>query len=828
MKKYLIFLIFFTFIMNVVAQNKKIIHKIENNFMIPGNFILVKDLHGTFDYNYYEDDRGNYVKHGNFSIKGSATHEVKKRNGKDIYTETYYASGKYVDGWLDGTLTITHRYQLNNQFQEWSLTANFKNGLPHGEWKNIYKDAGTSNTHAICHFNEGQMVGKVDFDWYGGNNGDFTNSHTKYINGELDQEGRNHGKWIEKYTDGSTKEYEFEHGVTYKCLIRNKQGEVVNIDDQDPELIQKSKEAAIKYSHGEISVDELKKQGFRVDNKNENRGDVVLDFFESNEIFIGKMIGGQKPLPENNQYYFGAPRQYSSIQCLRFVPDEMMDYMISKWKFQAESYRNKGYFLTIKRPSYKEELSRLTTNTVNAIDFFNNSYSIEKYIIDYCMRSVTGDSLFSITPRNTPDKEPGGFYQWSPSTTVEVYVCSINDFQGEKKLYMTTAQIDTMNSMARKIQTAATEYFIHKYAGKYHTTIPDPQRKQYTFKENNREYTHYLNKNHYPFIGYYKKDNGIQGCERFILEFYPTEVKVVGVEKINTVWDTIEQLYNVLTMAEEQLKKTDEDCYGLYKQKNTGDVITEDAFKSRENIAAHMQIVGNFQAFTMLKNNIIDKDLKIRRILFEKTEYAKILENYEAFYNTIDFSIHDATAKTDLEYLNSHYQNLLKFDTIIDLHKTYYKLVDSIKTTINNFEHFNLFEKSEYAKILENYKAFYNTFDYTIHDETAKTDIERLNGYFQELIKFDTIIDLHKTYYNLIDSIELTIKKFGYIEKTFHEYKETLQPHTDINSIEQLKAILVNLRKTQAYLQSTDLKSLNKTIKSAKEQSERNRLLIGE
>ena len=347
MKKIVLLFFIFAIGINASAQNKKNVHKVDK-ITIPGNFLIVKDLDGTFDYYYYEGEMGNHVKNGNFSIKGSATHEEKLRRETNIYNESYSATGKYVDGWLDGTVVIKHRFSRNNEFQEWTLTAHFKNGLPNGEWKTVYKDVGTNNTYAVCHFDDGMLVGKVDLNWNGGNNSDFTDSHIKSMTGEFDTNGNYHGKWILKKTDGNIYEFEFEHGAMYRYIRRDNNGKVANKDDQDPFLIQKAREAAVRYANGEVTVEDLKKQGFKTslsDSYSDKvKGDVLIDFVRSKKIFIESLYGGQKPLPDSRYFFYAVP-SYLQITYLPPVPDYMMNYILSQWNRQAEEYKNHGSYM---------------------------------------------------------------------------------------------------------------------------------------------------------------------------------------------------------------------------------------------------------------------------------------------------------------------------------------------------------------------------------------------------------------------------------------------------------------------------------------------------
>ena len=136
-------------------------------------------------------------------------------------------------------------------------------------------------------------------------------------------------------------------------------------------------------------------------------------------------------------------------------------------------------------------------------------------------------------------------------------------------------------------------------------------------------------------------------------------------------------------------------------------------------------------------------------------------------------------------------------------------------------------EKPEFAEILANYKSFYNTIDFSVHDASASKDIERLSKTTQLILQYDTLINLNNDFYALIASIEVASKEFKHIKKAFQKYKEELHTYSDIDNLKQMVAVVDELRTILRNIEKSDMEVLNKEVKSAKEQSSKMQVLIG-
>lgn len=654
------------------AQNRVIKHKIDNNYLIDG--ILRANMVGTYDYNYYEDARGEYVKHGNFKMSGNDVMEIVKFRKKIIIKESFVATGKFVDGWLDGLLTIKRRIQDNeNEFQEWTLMANFKNGLPHGEWKTVYKDIGTDNTYAICHFNEGEMVGDVNLNWWKGNNGDFTTSLKKSMKGTLDSESRYHGTWNVESADGSVDEYHFEHGVLCRAIYRDKDGNVKNKEDQNPESVQKVNEVALKYVKGELDKEGVESLGFKVEYADRIKADDILDFmaFDKKSYFASarKLIGGQKYLPtdkcDNCKYLI--QKDYMVIKYLPPVPDDIMENLINIYKKQIKECLDSGMCSYVYMGNIDNNLSR--------------KYNCYQVVFD----GPNVGSIFSVKDRNhsyipdQPTSDKNYNYQYHQfSKESRVRKCTAGGYFVEEDLYFTLLQRDTINKIIRQFQDIAFEYAVKQQTSKYYKIIRDT---------NNR----------YTFWGYFKKGDFIEGCEHGELVYYVGgSPKIDNIKQVPIIWDTIENQMNILESIEKTLKKNDPAIYEQYRKNLSKDLLCNDPEISKKRIESRLQTIGNYSTFNSNKYTIKTLNTKIEKIAKDKPEYVNFFANYQSFYNSIDFNIYDSVAIQDNDRMNQYIQTICKYDTLSMLMQQYYSLTNSIEQLIVKYKHI--------SKIFNEYK----------------------------------------------------------------------------------------------------------------------------
>ena len=320
MKK-IVFLCLIAVCFTAVGQNRVLKHKKETNFSIPGygNFGDIQDCY--FDYNYYEAPSGDYVKHGDFKISGSRTYEYYEYYKKNISTDTYSATGKYVDGLLDGVLTVSRIVKKNEKSVSWKLTAGFKEGFPHGEWRLV----SDSKTMFVCHFKNGEMVGSVDMNYLNGK-GYVT------MKGNIDENRQYDGKWRMEDVYGETHEYEFVHGILCRYIHRDANGNVQNKSDQDLQNIERIKEVANQLYNKQISQDDLGSMGFEYKLADKIRADNMISELYDSDVHYGfEMIGGQQ---KDNRGYMGkwfSPHDYMELKVEPILPNQYMEIIVDCW-----------------------------------------------------------------------------------------------------------------------------------------------------------------------------------------------------------------------------------------------------------------------------------------------------------------------------------------------------------------------------------------------------------------------------------------------------------------------------------------------------------------
>ena len=244
---------------------------------------------GTLTYTYYESSNGDYVKHGKYSVNASETRpKYWSSTLKEYVTSStkYSASANFKDGWLDGTLTVTVTNTESTASKKGtsisSLTANFKDGMPHGAWKMTRTTDGKKTYSISANFSNGVLVGSFVLN--------------DYLKGQFDDDGFYTGKWIGK-NGRSENEYNFTNGV-YVALYERKDGKVIwSSPENDDE-----KELYKKFAERQMTREELEESGYSVEITSANllgtEGPEFMNtiLYEGNDCFGLSAIGGNKTL----------------------------------------------------------------------------------------------------------------------------------------------------------------------------------------------------------------------------------------------------------------------------------------------------------------------------------------------------------------------------------------------------------------------------------------------------------------------------------------------------------------------------------------------------
>lgn len=319
-----------SFCFTIAAQNKNVKHRTDNVF-IPGWAGTYAMTTGTFDYDYYENQTGDYVKHGSFKVYGKRAFEKIVQRQRIIITQTYTATGNYVDGWLDGVITIQD-YTTENDVTISSLiiSAGYKNGLPNGVWS--VKENGI--TTLKCHFSDGMMTGNYETT-RGYVNG---NELNKVVTGQFDKDGKYDGTWhVEQVF--AIEDFEFIHGVLYRYILRETDGTVKNKQDQERIQPDKVKNIAQLLYDTQLTADSLVNIGyaFRTEDKI-NAERAIEDLLSGNTKYGFELFGGQKSTLKQSFLPIILPQNYLYIYPEHSVPDKYMSFIYNDWEKTLKDY----------------------------------------------------------------------------------------------------------------------------------------------------------------------------------------------------------------------------------------------------------------------------------------------------------------------------------------------------------------------------------------------------------------------------------------------------------------------------------------------------------
>ncbi len=236
----------------------------------------VDGIPGKITYTYYENEKGERIRHGKMSIICQDTYQAIKPGH---HTLTYYfsikyeASGTFKDGWLDGPLTVKQTFSNLNDKPGLSiktLVANFSNGVPHGSWSYTFVDRGESYDFIKINFNNGNLSGPFSFKIHG-----FSPQNAK---GQYTTDGYFAGNWTI-----SDEEYTKQFSMNGFYLS---------------ELTEDDKSFLKKYNY-EITPEIMRKEHVNVlvkDASSLNDWSDLLDFIYRRDLFNLEYIGGDKTL----------------------------------------------------------------------------------------------------------------------------------------------------------------------------------------------------------------------------------------------------------------------------------------------------------------------------------------------------------------------------------------------------------------------------------------------------------------------------------------------------------------------------------------------------
>ena len=218
---------------------------------------------GKETYSYYEDDNGNYVKNGAYSLTGTVSNTIR---GQKV-TETYKATATFKDDLMNGTLSILYTgtgvvngkpFNVSKSF-----VAGYSKGIPHGKWTWKDNTQGVANSSEMT-FTQGVLTGLYKYSYTQMNSENLSKEITK-LSGQLTAKGEFDGTWSKTESfdnpfggEKTISEYIFSKGILLSCIKRDGAGKLLN-PDQDRA---NKKALSTKYANGEITEKALYEQGY--------------------------------------------------------------------------------------------------------------------------------------------------------------------------------------------------------------------------------------------------------------------------------------------------------------------------------------------------------------------------------------------------------------------------------------------------------------------------------------------------------------------------------------------------------------------------------------
>ena len=173
--------------------------------------IALNIYNGKETYQYYEDDNGNYVKNGSYSLSGTNVTTVQGRK----ITDTYKATATFKKDLMNGTLSILNNATIVENGKTttgmMSFTAGYSNGIPHGKWTWKDNTDGYANSSEMT-FTNGVLTGPYKYNYTNVNRENLTKKITK-LSGQFNAKGEFHGTWSE------TEAIESVFPMEYYCRV---------------------------------------------------------------------------------------------------------------------------------------------------------------------------------------------------------------------------------------------------------------------------------------------------------------------------------------------------------------------------------------------------------------------------------------------------------------------------------------------------------------------------------------------------------------------------------------------------------------------------------
>ncbi len=280
----------------------------------------------TETYSYYEDEAGNYVKHGSYSISG--TKELKRSDylhSLNVST-SYSAKANFKDGWLNGNVTVNMSMleSGNNKGQNFSIKTvhsyigNYSDGHPHGSWTFKTTQNGKVTRNILVNFKNGLLAGS----YYSYIDGD-------ELKGQFDANGQMNGDWARNDNFRNDTKSKYIKGLQLSSTTRDSSGKVTKSTDKE------ETQFATLYANGGISEEELNAKSCYIIDRSTSFSDMYREFYA--DILNLKVIGGYKIAVGSEEEKANLTVQFKAITKFEMLTDELIEAIMMYQEFMPWS-----------------------------------------------------------------------------------------------------------------------------------------------------------------------------------------------------------------------------------------------------------------------------------------------------------------------------------------------------------------------------------------------------------------------------------------------------------------------------------------------------------
>lgn len=281
-------------------------HQVTEDYIPP----LDIPMEGKIKYSYIVDNDGDNLKDGPLTVKAGVENLVTYVMLRKVTINgNYNLTANYMNGNMNGALSlnskIAYRYGSETKTESYTLRGSFKGGIPHGNFQVNYLTS--IDVKMNVNFDNGKLVGPYMVDY------STLLVDKENIKGTLTQSGELTGRWDFTYFDNSRKTYNFQNGI---CLsISGKK------HSTPPALIEKARQLA----NGNITEDELRKQGIMVFEDSIDLGIHAKSIIMRDDVIKFKDLGGYDFSTSNI-------KKFKYLKNMAYLTDEGFNLLLNSIK----------------------------------------------------------------------------------------------------------------------------------------------------------------------------------------------------------------------------------------------------------------------------------------------------------------------------------------------------------------------------------------------------------------------------------------------------------------------------------------------------------------